>query len=89
MQLKLDAWFRGIRNFELCSHVLNDEKVCCETGEDKIAICEITAGQQSGNFSKLSVLYNVSSRKRYFSSKTCEMKIVNFRHKGFRYLICK
>ena len=29
---------------------LNNEKICCEISEDKIAFCEKTAGLQSGNF---------------------------------------
>jgi hypothetical protein len=32
---------------------LNDEKICCEISEDKIAFCEKTAGLRSGNFSDL------------------------------------
>ena len=30
---------------------LNNEKICCEISEDKIAFCEKTAGLQHGKFS--------------------------------------
>jgi hypothetical protein len=30
---------------------LNNEKICCEISEDKIAVCEKTARVRSGNFS--------------------------------------
>jgi hypothetical protein len=33
---------------------LNNEKICCEISEDKIAVCEKTAGLRSGNFADLS-----------------------------------
>jgi hypothetical protein len=33
--------------------LLNNEKICCEISEDKIAVCEKTAGLRSGNFSDL------------------------------------
>ena len=44
---------------------LNNEKICCEISEDKIAVCEKTAGLRSGNFSDLNsaVFESVSSRK--------------------------
>ena len=32
---------------------LNNEKICCAISEDKIAVCEKTAGLRSGNFSDL------------------------------------
>jgi hypothetical protein len=32
---------------------LNNEKIFCELSEDKIAVCEKTAGLRSGNFSDL------------------------------------
>ncbi len=32
---------------------LNNEKICCEISEDKIAFCEKTAGLRSGNSSDL------------------------------------
>jgi hypothetical protein len=32
---------------------LNNEKICCEISEDKIAVSEKTAGIWSGNFSDL------------------------------------
>ena len=32
---------------------LNNEKICCEISEDKIAFSEKTAGLRSGNFSDL------------------------------------
>jgi hypothetical protein len=32
---------------------LNNEKICCEIGEDKIAVCEKTAGLRRGKFSDL------------------------------------
>ena len=54
----------------MCLHPsvsLNNEKNCRSISEDKIAVCEKTAGLQSGNFSDLSfifsVLESVSSRK--------------------------
>jgi hypothetical protein len=41
----------------VCRHrsvSLNNEKLCCEISEDKIAFCEKTAGLRSGpNFSDL------------------------------------
>jgi hypothetical protein len=40
----------------VCRHrsvSLNNEKICREISEDKIAVCEKTAGLQSGNFSDL------------------------------------
>ena len=40
----------------MCLHVslsLNNEKICHEIGEDKIAVCEKTAGLRSGNSSHL------------------------------------
>jgi hypothetical protein len=30
---------------------LNNEKICCEISEDKIAVCEKTAGLRCGKFS--------------------------------------
>ena len=58
---------------------LNNEKICCEISEDKIAVCEKSAGlrtvREVFGF-ELSVLESVSSNKKYFSSKTCLMKIV-------------
>jgi hypothetical protein len=33
---------------------LNNEKICCENSEDKIAVCEKTAGLRCGKFSDLS-----------------------------------
>jgi hypothetical protein len=32
---------------------LNNDKICREISEDKIAVCEKTAGPRSGNFSDL------------------------------------
>jgi hypothetical protein len=32
---------------------LNNEKICCEISEDKIAVCEKTAGLRCGKFSYL------------------------------------
>jgi hypothetical protein len=32
---------------------LNNEKICCEISEDKIAVCEKTAGLRCGKFSDL------------------------------------
>ena len=40
----------------MCFHPsvsLNNEKICCAISEDKIAVCEKTAGLRSGNFSDL------------------------------------
>ena len=43
---------------------LNNEKICCEISEDKIAVCEKIAGLRSGNFSDLnSAFESISSRK--------------------------
>jgi hypothetical protein len=43
---------------------LNNEKICCEISEDKIAVCEKIAGLRRGNFSDLnSAFESVSSRK--------------------------
>ena len=35
------------------SVLLDNEKICCEISEDKIAVCEKTAGICCGNFSDL------------------------------------
>ena len=43
---------------------LNNEKICCEISEDKIALCEKTAGLRSGNFSDLN-----SACSKVFSSR--------------------
>ena len=32
---------------------LNNEKICCDNSEDKIAVCQKTAGLRSGNFMDL------------------------------------
>ena len=40
----------------MCFHPsvsLNNDKICCAISEDKIAVCEKTAGLQRGNFSDL------------------------------------
>ena len=40
----------------MCFHPsvsLNNENICCAISEDKIAVCEKTAGLRSGNFSDL------------------------------------
>ena len=45
---------------------LNNEKICCEYSEHKIAVCEKTADLRSGNSStewELNVLESVSSRR--------------------------
>ena len=44
---------------------LNNEKICCEISEDKIAFCEKTAGLYEWELFgfKLSMLESVSSRK--------------------------
>jgi hypothetical protein len=34
---------------------LNNEKICCEISEDKIAVSEKTAGLRSGNFPDLNL----------------------------------
>ena len=57
--VKCGDWFKEISHFELCHRVfsssvsLNNEKICCAISEDKIAVCEKTAGLRSGNFSDL------------------------------------
>ena len=53
----------------MCLHPcvsLNNEKICREISEHKIAVCEKTAGLRSGNSSNLNVLVP----ERYFRSKT-------------------
>ena len=46
---------------------LNNEKICCEISEDKIAFCEKTAGLRTTEWElfgfELSVFESVSSRK--------------------------
>jgi hypothetical protein len=53
---------------------LNNENICCEISEDKIAVCEKTAGLRSGNFSDFdSACSNVLRRfstKRNFSTES-------------------
>ena len=57
--VKCGDWFTRISHFELCNRVshpsvsLNNEKNCREISKDKIAVCEKTAGLQSGNSSDL------------------------------------
>jgi hypothetical protein len=49
---------------------LNNENICCEISEDKIAVCEKTAGLRSGNFSDFnSACSNVLSPVKIFRSK--------------------
>jgi hypothetical protein len=43
--------------------LLNNEKICREISEDKIAVCEKTAGLHELFGFELSVLESVSSRK--------------------------
>ena len=46
--VKCGDWFTRISHFELCNRVsapsmsLNNEKICCEFSEHKIAVCEKT-----------------------------------------------
>jgi hypothetical protein len=52
----------------MCLHPsvsLNNEKNCCEISEDKIAVCEKTAGLRCGKFLgfEISVFESVSSHK--------------------------
>ena len=55
--VKCEDWFKGISHFELCYgvfssiRVVEQRKNCCAISEDKIAVCEKTAGLGSGNFS--------------------------------------
>jgi hypothetical protein len=42
---------------------LDNEKICREISEDKIAVCEKIAGLRSENFSDLNMFESVSSRK--------------------------
>ena len=57
--VKCGDWFTRIRHFELCNRVsapsvsLNNDKICREFSEDKVAVCEKTAGLRSGNSSDL------------------------------------
>ena len=53
--VKCGDWLTGISHFELWNRVssypsvsLNNEKQCCENREDKIAVCEKSAGLRSG-----------------------------------------
>ena len=55
---------------------LNNRKICYEISEDKIVICEKTAGLRNGNFSSSNSAYGkVFVAAHYFSSKICLMKI--------------
>ena len=52
----------------MCLHPsvsLNNEKICCEISEDKIAVCEKTAGLPVGEVFgfEISVFESVSSHK--------------------------
>ena len=64
----------------MCLHPsasLNNDKICCEISEDKIAVCEKIVGLRSGNFSDFnSACSKMLLTVKYFSSKTWEMKIV-------------
>ena len=64
----------------MCLHPsvsLNNEKICRKISEDKRAVCEKTAGLRCGKFSDLnSACSKVFKILKYFSSKTCLMKIV-------------
>ncbi len=40
------------------SVLLNNEKICCEISEDKIAFCEKTVGLWSGNFLDLNSAFS-------------------------------
>ena len=56
---------------------LNSEKNCHSISEDKIAVCEKTAGLRSGNSSDLySACLKVLVPVKYFRSKICLMKFV-------------
>ena len=63
----------------MCLHPcasLNNEKICREISEYKIAVCEKTAGLRSGNSSDLnSACSKVLVSEKYFRSKTCLMKL--------------
>ena len=42
----------------MCLHPsmsLNNEKICCEISEDKVAVCEKTSGLRCGKFSDLNL----------------------------------
>ena len=55
--VKCGDWFKGISHLSyaiVCFHPSvssNNEKNCCALSEDKIAVCEKTAGLGSGDFS--------------------------------------
>ena len=58
--VKCGDWFTRISHFEVCNRVylhpsvsLNNDKICREFSEHKIAVCEKTAGIRSGNSSDL------------------------------------
>ena len=57
----------------MCLHPsvsLNNEKICCEISEDKIAVCEKTAGLRCGKFSDL----NSAGSKVLASIKTFQFQ---------------
>ena len=73
--VKCGDWFTRISHFELCNHVsatmclhpsvsLNNEKICREFSEHKIAVCEKTAG-----------LRRNSSDLDSYNSQTCTTKL--------------
>ena len=57
--VKYGDWFKKLVILSyaiVCFHPsvsLNNEKICCAISENKIAVCEKTAGLGSGNFSDL------------------------------------
>ena len=63
----------------MCRHrsvSLHNEKNCYEIRGDKIAFCEKTAGLRRGKFSDSnSACLKVLVPVKYFSSKTCLMKV--------------
>ena len=79
--VKCGDWFTRISHFELCNRVsapsvsLNNDKLCREFSEHKIAVCEKTAGLRGGNSSDLNsacLKVLVSVEIFQFSGMHCE-----------------
>ena len=87
----------------MCFHPsvsLNNEKICCAISEDKIAVCEKTAGLRSGNFSdlnsacqkvvvpvKIFQFRNMLDENRFLDTFRGHSKRTNRWAKGVRYVM--